>query len=144
MTSVTDLLKACILNQEMTSLLEKSMIRRVKVSEQEDGFYSTYFLVLGLKRVNVFLKVLSHVADGLCFPDRSRRGIVHVPGFLKDTYFHVPVLKEPRRILWFAFQGQAYQFVVLSFGLSLAPCIFTRCVSAALSSLHLQGICTPS
>lgn len=49
---------------------------------------------------------------------------------LKDAYFHVAI----------AFQGQPYQFAVLSFSLSLAPCIFTlnvtlpvRCKDSPLS-----------
>ncbi|KAJ8011012.1 hypothetical protein DPEC_G00053780 [Dallia pectoralis] len=36
--------------------------------------------------------------------------------------------------------SQAFQFQVLPFGLSLAPRIFTRVVSAALAPLQLRGI----
>lgn len=59
---------------------------------------------------------------------------------LKDAYFHVPVCPDHRPFLRFAFQGQAYQFKVLPFGLSLSPRVFTRVVGAALSPLQLSGI----
>ncbi len=41
----------------------------------------------------------------------------------------------------FAFEGVAYQYKVLPFGLSLAPRTFTRCMDAALSPLRQMGIC---
>ena len=44
-----------------------------------------------------------------------------------------------RPFLRFAFQGQAYQFRVLPFGLSLSPRVFTRVVAAALSPLQAAG-----
>ncbi len=40
----------------------------------------------------------------------------------------------------FAFEGVAYQYTVLPFGLSLAPRTFTRCMDAALSPLRQMGI----
>ncbi|KAL0149855.1 hypothetical protein M9458_054903, partial [Cirrhinus mrigala] len=59
---------------------------------------------------------------------------------LKDAYFHVPIAVHHRKFLRFSFQNQAYQFKVLPFSLSLAPHVFTRCVSAALSSLWMRGM----
>ncbi|KAI2644321.1 Gag-Pro-Pol polyprotein [Labeo rohita] len=50
---------------------------------------------------------------------------------LKDVYFCVSIL--PRQ---FAFEGQAFQYKVLSFGLSLTPCVFTKIVEAALAPLR--------
>ena len=43
---------------------------------------------------------------------------------LSDAYFHVSIYPKHRKLLRFAFQGHAYQFAVLQFGLSLAPRIF--------------------
>ncbi len=60
---------------------------------------------------------------------------------LKDAYFHIQVYPHHRRFLRFAFEGVAYQYKVLPFGLSLAPRTFTRCMDAALSPLRQMGIC---
>ena len=57
---------------------------------------------------------------------------------LLSRYF--PFHPEHRKFLRFAFQGQAYKFAVLPFGPALAPCIFTRCMRAALTSLCLTGL----
>ena len=43
---------------------------------------------------------------------------------LKNAYFHVPICPDHRPFLRFAIQGQAYQFKVLPFGLSLSPRVF--------------------
>lgn len=42
--------------------------------------------------------------------------------------------------LRFAFGGEAYQNRALPFGLALFPCMFTKCMNAALALLRLQGI----
>ncbi len=60
---------------------------------------------------------------------------------LKDAYFIIQVDPHHRRFLRFAFEGVAYQYKVLKFGLSLAPRTFTRCMDVALSPLRLMGIC---
>ncbi len=44
---------------------------------------------------------------------------------LKDAYFHFHIAPRHRRFLIFAFEGVAYHFTVLTFGLSLAPRTFT-------------------
>ncbi|KAI2664097.1 Gag-Pol polyprotein [Labeo rohita] len=47
------------------------------------------------------------------------RGLVSLD--LKDAYFHIQIAPHHRRFLRFAFEGVAYQYTVLPFGLSLAP-----------------------
>ncbi len=59
---------------------------------------------------------------------------------LKDAYFHIQVAPHHRQFLRFTFEGVAYQYKVLPFGLSLAPRTFTRCMDAALSPLRQMGI----
>ncbi len=44
---------------------------------------------------------------------------------LKDAYFHVQIAPHHRRFLRFAFEGVAYQYTVLPFGLSFAPHTFS-------------------
>ncbi len=47
---------------------------------------------------------------------------------LKDAYFHVSILPRHRPFLRFAFEGRAWQYRVLPFGLSLSPpCVHEGC-----------------
>ncbi len=59
---------------------------------------------------------------------------------LKDVYFQIQVAPHHRRFLRFAFEGVAYQYKVLPFGLSMTPHTFTRCMDTALSPLRQMGI----
>ncbi|KAL0199377.1 hypothetical protein M9458_007917, partial [Cirrhinus mrigala] len=59
---------------------------------------------------------------------------------LKDTYFHVSILPRHRPFLRFAFEGRAWQYRVLPFGLSLSPRVFTKVVEGALAPLREVGI----
>ncbi len=59
---------------------------------------------------------------------------------LKDTYFHVSILPRHRPFLRFAFEGRAWQYRVLPFGLSLSPRVFTKVVEGALIPLREVGI----
>ncbi len=59
---------------------------------------------------------------------------------LKDAYFHVSILPRHRPFLWFAFEGRAWQYRVLPFGLSLSPRVFTKVVEGALTPLREVGV----
>ncbi len=48
---------------------------------------------------------------------------------LKDAYFHVSILPRHRPFLQFAFEGRAFQYKVLPFGLSQSPRVFTLVAS---------------
>ncbi len=142
---------ARVLRSEVMMLLEKGAIEMVSPALSESGFYSRYFLVpkkdgglrpiLDLRRLNHALmrrpfrmitlkQVLSQICteDWFCSLD------------LKDAYFHIQIAPHHRRFLRFAFEGVAYQYTVLPFGLSLAPRTFTKCMDAALSPLRQMGI----
>ncbi len=56
---------------------------------------------------------------------------------LKDAYFHIPIYPDHRPFLHLLSRARCSSF---TFGLSLAPRIFTRVVSAALAPLQLQGL----
>ncbi|KAL0147769.1 hypothetical protein M9458_056912, partial [Cirrhinus mrigala] len=75
-------------------------------------------------------QILSHVRSGDWFLSLD----------LKDAYFHIQIAPHHRRFLRFAFEGVAYQYTVLPFGLSLAPRTFTKCMDAALAPLRQRGI----
>ena len=151
MTVVRDPVQAGALAEEVATLLQKGAITKVSQSDQKAGFYSMYFLVpkkdgsfrsvLDLRRLNQFIKVLP-------FKMLTTKDILQAIGQgewfttldLKDAYFHVRIWRGHRPFLRFAFQGQAYQFRVLPFGLSLSPRVFTRVVAAALHPLQLSGL----
>ncbi len=140
-----------VLRSEVMTLLEKGAIEMVSPALSESGFYSRYFLVpkkdgglrpiLDLRRLNHALmrrpfrmitlkQILSQICteDWFCSLD------------LKDAYIHIQIAPHHRRFLRFAFEGVAYQYTVLPFGLSLAPRTFTKCMDAALSPLRQMGI----
>ncbi len=151
LTVVNSASKASVLQQELSSLLQKGAIEEIPQSEVERGFFSRYFLVpkrdgglrpiLDLRRLNFSLykgklkmltmkTIMSQVQEGDWF----------VTIDLKDAYFHIQVVQRHRRFLRFAFGGKAYQYKVLLFVLALAPRTFTKCMDAALAPLRLQGI----
>ena len=151
MTTVGDPLRSQALSQEIAELLQKRAVEYVPDSDRPRGFYSRYFLItkkdgglrpiLDLRGLNYYLKVFP-------FKMLRTRDVLQtvLPGDwftsidLKDAYFHVPIAPHHRQYLRFAFKGQAYQFRVLPFGISLAPRIFTRCVAAALAPLQASGM----
>ena len=59
---------------------------------------------------------------------------------LRDAYFHVPVAPKHTRFLCFAYDGRAYKLLVLPFGLSAAPRVFTRIVRVIEAFLKIQGV----
>ncbi|KAK7878584.1 hypothetical protein WMY93_030420 [Mugilogobius chulae] len=151
LTVVSDPDRSLALRQEIQELLQKGAIEVVQSSEQLKGFYSNYFLVpkkdggfrpiLDLRRLNRYVKVLRfHMLRTTDVLQSVMEGDWFTSIDLKDAYFHVPVVPHHRQFLRFAFEGQAFQFRVLPFGLSLAPRTFTRCVAAALAPLQAQGL----
>ncbi len=59
---------------------------------------------------------------------------------LKDAYFHVSIHLRHRPFRRFAFEGRAWQYRVLPFGLSLSPRVFTKVVEGALTSLREMSV----
>ena len=116
-------------------LLQKDVIMRVEPSDQLTGFYSLFphvkkdgglHPILDPRCLNAFIKVLpfkmlttSYILEAV------EKGDWFTSVDLRDTYFYVPICPDHRPFLCFALQGQAYQFKVLPFGLSLSPRVFT-------------------
>ncbi len=142
---------ALFLRQEVCNLLGKGAIEKVPQSELECGFYSRYIVVpkrdgglrpiLDLRPINRALckrpfrmltlkQILAQIRPGDWFASVD----------LKDAYFHIRIAPHHRRFLRFAFEGTAYQYSVLLFGLALAPRTFSKCMDAALSPLRASGM----
>ncbi len=81
-------------------------------------------------RMITLKKILSQICPGDWFMSMD----------LKGAYFHIQIASHPRQFLRFTFEGVAYQYKVLPFGLSLATCTFTWRMDAAHSPLRQMGI----
>jgi len=156
------------LEQGLQKLLQKNAIRRIDPAPDDLGFFSTLFLVekksggwrpiLNLKKFNKVVRpqkfrmetlrnVLHSLGDSLTIREMYKRqegtnqNLDHyaISIDLEDAYFHVPIHKEHRKYLRFAYRGQLYEFLVLPFGLSTAPRTFTRLVRVIAVYLKIQG-----
>ncbi len=142
---------APILRAEIAVLLAKDAIEPVPPADMRSGFYSPYFIVpkkSGGLRPILDLRVLNRALHRLPFKMLTPKrifGCVRPRDWfaaidLKDAYFHVSILPHHRPFLRFAFEGRAYQYKVLPFGLSLSPRVFTKVAEAALVPLREQGV----
>ncbi len=136
---------APVLREEIAVLLAKDAIESVPPAKMRQGFYSPYFIVpkkggglrpiLDLRLLNRALhrlpfKMLTHRRMIKCIQPQDWFAAID----LKDAYFHV------RSFLRFASEGQAWQYRVLPFGLSLSPRVFTKVTEGALAPLREVGI----
>ncbi len=142
---------APVLRAEIAILLVKDAIEPVPPADMGSGFFSPYFIVpkkSGGLRLILDLRVLNRAPHKLPFKMLTQKrifGCVRPLDWfaaidLKDAYFHVSILPRPRPFLRFAFEGRAYQYKVLPFGLSLSPRVFTKVTEAALVPLRERGV----
>ncbi|KAL0161328.1 hypothetical protein M9458_045053, partial [Cirrhinus mrigala] len=150
-TSVRSDTDASVLHAEIAVLLAKDAIEPVPPAEMRSGFYSPYFIVpkkSGGLRPILDLRVLNRSLLRLPFKMLTSKCILscvrHQDWFaaidLKDAYFHVSILPRHRPFLRFAFEGRAYQYKVLPFGLSLSPRVFTKVAEGALNPLWRKAV----
>ncbi len=142
---------APVLCEEIAVLLAKDAIEPVPPAEMRQGFYSPYFIVPkkggGLRPI-LDLRVLNRALHKLPFKMLTHRRMIKciqpqdwfAAIDLKDAYFHVSILPRHRPFLRFAFEGRAWQYRVLAFGLSLSPRVFTKVVEGALTPLREVGV----
>ncbi|XP_033633155.1 uncharacterized protein LOC117294748 [Asterias rubens] len=147
----SDLAKRRSLEGEINALLLKGAVRIIPCSGTQTGFMSTFLTpkkeagvwrpILNLKPLNKFIR-----------PKRFRMethttilSSIVTPAWaasldLKDAYLHVPVRPEHHKFLHFLYNDTLYEFVVLPFGLSTAPRVFTRIVKTIGAALRRRGI----
>ncbi len=138
---------APVLREEIAVLLAKDAIEPVPPAEMRQGFYSPYFIIPkkggGLRPI-LDLRVLNRALHKLPFKMLTHRCMIKciqpqdwfAAIDLKDAYFHVWILPWHRPFLRFTFEGRAWQYRVLPFGLSLSPCVFTKVVEGTLTPLR--------
>ncbi len=114
LTVVNSASKASVLQQELSSLLQKGAIEEIPQLDIEQGFFSRYFLVpkrdgglrpiLDLRRLNFSLyKGKFKKLTMKTIMSQIQRGDWFVTIDLKDAYFHIQVVQRHRKFLRFAF-----------------------------------------
>jgi len=94
-----------------------------------------------LKGLNQFVKASHFKMESI----RMVKGLIQKEDWLvklnlKDAYLTVPIHPRYQKLLQFRWQGKAWQFKVLPFGLSSAPQAFTKLMKPVISSLRKLGI----
>ncbi len=142
---------APVLRKEIAVLLAKDAIEPVPPAKMRQGFYSPYFIVPkkggGLRPI-LDLRVLNRALHKLPFKMLTHRRMIKciqpqdwfAAIDLKEAYFHISIHPRHRPFLRFAFEGRAWQYRVLPFGLSLSPRVFTKIVEGALTPLREVGV----
>jgi hypothetical protein len=59
---------------------------------------------------------------------------------LTDAYLTVPIHPNSQKFLRFLWEGKAYQFITMPFGLNVAPRVFTKLMKPVISWLRGQGV----
>ena len=135
MSQTSDKEKFRLLSEEVQSLLLKSVIEEIPPTQSTPGFYSRLFLVpkkTGGMRPVIDLSILNSYLSVPHFKMETNRLIraCILPGIWTTTldfsgvYFHTSIAIAFRKYLRFLGSGCNFQFVVLLFGLPVAPQIF--------------------
>ncbi len=148
--NMRDPLKRECLQQEIASLLEKRAIEAVR-DPSSPGFYSRLFVVpkkngklrpvLDLSALNKYM-VVDHfkMETAQSIRNTITRGDWAVSIDLMDAYLHVPIRPSSRKYLRFQWQGLAYQFAVLPFGIATAPKVFTKLMEVVAAVNRRRGL----
>ena len=105
---------------------------------KQDG---TFRPIIDLRYVNGFVQRTHFKMEGwhtlreLCRPDDC---LVKID--LKSAYFSIPVRKQDRGFLCFAWKGRFYQWNCLPFGYAASPLVFTKVLLQGISALRQTGI----
>jgi len=139
------------LTEEVEGLVRKGAVIPVSPDQVMQGHYSTYFIVpkkdgglrpiLNLKFFNRNVrkrKFKMETLKSIIAAVSPRQWLASVD--LKDAYFHVPIARCHHKYLRFLWQGQAYEYRVLPFGLSSAPRVFTKVLAPVIAHLRKHGV----
>lgn len=138
-----------IVQNEIDSLLKKGAI--IPVEPVQGQFVSTLFLVdkkSGGKRPVINLRPLNRFIEKEHFKMSGLKQVLElieegdflVTIDLKDAYFSVSIDAKFRKYFRFSWMGQLFEFLVMCFGLTTAPFIFTRLTKPLMAYLHARNI----
>ena len=148
-TVLTNPLHVQVVDEEIAGMLKKKAIEEIPPSP---GYYSRLFVVtkkdggwrpiINLKKLNKLFLDPPHFRMDTT-KDVSlllRPGDWAASVDLKDAYFHVAINRRFHRYLRFGWKKKLYQFLVLPFGLCLAPFVFTALTKPIVAFLRARGI----
>ena len=140
--------KAQALTAEIRALAGKEAI--ASAPRDGEGFTSPVFLVpksdgswrlvFNLKSLNTHVVTRHFKMESV----RSVKGLMQEGDWLikldlKDAYLSIPVCLSHQQYLKFTWQGQQWKLTSLPFGLSSAPCTFTKLMKPVVSALRKLG-----
>lgn len=136
------------IRNSISSLLNKGVIRSCEQTEGQ--FISKIFLVpkqsggfrlvLNLKQLNKFVHTEHFkLEDHKTVIRLLKKGCFMASVDLTDAYYLISVREADRKYLRFIFEGILFEFLVLPFGLSSAPYVFTKILKPLISILRNEG-----
>lgn len=117
---------------------EQAHISPIRVVPKKNGKHR---LIIDMRLLNVSISPPKFKYEDLAsLAPLLRQGDYMATIDLKDGFFHVPVNQAHQRLMAFRWNGQAYCYQVLPFGMSASPWLFTRFVRATIRHLRRLGI----
>ena len=97
-------------------------------------------LVINLKSLNRHIVTRHFKMESI----RTVKGIIQKGDWmtklnLKDAYLSIPIYPSHQRFLQFRIWDQLWQFKTLPFGLSSAPCTFTKLLKPVVANMRKLG-----
>ena len=140
--------RAFAIQNEIDRLLAREAI--CQVTHTEGCFISNIFtvpkpdgshrVIIDLSRLNEFIKKETFKMDSLEMARDMMRPNAWLASIdLKDAYHSLAMDKEAQRFLVFKWNGLYFKFLVLPFGLTIAPRVFTKVLKPVFCSLREQG-----
>lgn len=138
-----------LIDKQINKLIDKGAIERcfpfqgqflsnIFLIPKPDG---TQRLILNLKKLNEFVTAEHFkikdwkVAKRLIGPQAYMATLD-----LKEAYYLIPIKKKDRKFLRFLYRGELFEFTCLSFGLNVAPYMFTKILKPVAAYLRKRGL----
>ena len=140
--------QAVFIDRELSSLLKAKVISRV---DKKPFCVSAigcvpkknkkWRLIVDLRPLNEHISVPNFKNEGIdVVCDQLQYGDQFISLDLKHGYYHIPVNREYRSYLGFAWKKQYYVFNCLPFGLNISPFYFNKTIRAVVQYLRVQKL----
>lgn len=140
--------KCDFMNTHINSLLEKGAIA---LQEDIPGLFlsniflvpkpnGTFRMILDLSVLNNYVRKESFKMETLDLAIRLMSANCFMSSIdLTEAYYAIPVGQFSQRFLCFSWCGKIYRFLVMPFGLTSAPRLFTRVMKPVFADFRLRG-----